>query len=192
MSDLAVIFFGACLVNNLILDYQLGIPSALAVTKKIEIAIGMGITMILTLTIASVVSYPLWHYLLQPQGLEYLQIISLSLIITLIILIVEKFLKKFYPGLHEQTSAFVPLTLINTAVLGIALLTIQQSHGLLMSLVYGLGAGTGFALVLVVYSAMEERIAMSDVPEPFQGLAINLITLAFMSMAFIGFTGLAT
>jgi len=190
MSDLTVIFIGACLVNNLILDYLLGIGPALAVARKIDVAIGMSISMMLVLTITALISYPVKHYLLIPMELEYLQLVILVAITTLVILSAEQCLRRISPGLHEQVSLFIPLTILNTAVLGIALLNIQQTHGLTGSLFFGLGSGTGFGLVLVMLAALEDQLSSADIPRPFQGLSILLITLGIISMAFMGFTGL--
>jgi electron transport complex protein RnfA len=192
VSDIAVIIIGAALVNNLIIDYLLGLPSAIAVSRKIETAFSMAVAMTIILTIASSISYLLKTYLLFPYDLAYLSILSLILIITLIILTADKLIQMFWPGIYTEITVFIPLTLVNTAVLGIALLEIQQIHSLFDSIMYGFGSGLGFAMVLVLFTSMDERNINADIPRSFQGLPINLITLAIMSMAFMGFTGLVT
>jgi electron transport complex protein RnfA len=192
VSDIFVIIIGASLVNNLIIDYLLGVPSAIAVSKKIETAISMAITMTIILTIASAVSYPIKLYLIEPNDLAYLSNLVLILIITLLILLGDRLIQKFWPQTYKEITVFIPLTLVNTSVLGIALLEIQQNHSFFESIIFGLGSGLGFGLVLILFTSMDERNINADIPVAFQGLAINLITLAIVSMAFMGFTGLVT
>ena len=190
MGEYAVIFLGACLVNNLILDAMLGLPPAIAVSKKITTAIGMTLAMLLALTSATLVSYPLHYHVLLPLGLQGLETFSFILIITLAIKTTELALKIFKPALHEQLAVFFPLTLINSAALGIALLNSQHQHGIIGSLFFGLGAAAGFGLVVIAMAATQDRIMGTAIPAPFRGVAITLITLGIMSMAFLGFNGL--
>ncbi|MFQ5658849.1 MAG: electron transport complex protein RnfA [Gammaproteobacteria bacterium] len=192
MSDFAVIFIGACLVNNLIFDYLLGVSPAIAMSRKLETAIGMSSAMICVLTLAALISYPFRNLVLVPLGLEYLQTLSFIFIITLTVLLGEKVLQRVNPVIHERVAVFIPLTLINTSGLGVALLNIEQAHGLMGSLFFGLGAGAGFGLAIIMLSAMHYRIAVDDVPGPFQGAAITLITLGIIAMAFKGFTGIVS
>lgn len=192
MSDIAVIIIGASLVNNLIIDYLLGLPSAIAVSRKIETALSMAMIMTVILTLASSIGYLLKTYLLEPYDLAHLSILSLILIITLIILTGDRLIQLFWPDVYKELTVFIPLILVNTSVLGIALLEIQQIHSLFQSITYGFGSGIGFALVLVLFTSMDERNINADIPRHFQGMPINLITLAIMSMAFMGFIGLVT
>ncbi len=192
MADYIVIFIGACLVNNLILDYLLGISPAVAVSRKVETAIGMSFAMIFTLTIASFVSYPIKNLLLIPLGMEYLELISFVLVITLSILIGEKCIQKANPIIHKKITVFIPLTLVNCSGLGVALLNVQQRYGLFDSLIFGVGTSVGFGLIVVMLAAMRERIDVADVPKPFQGASILLITLGIISMAFMGFNGMVS
>lgn len=190
MGDFAAIFLGACLVNNLILDTMVGLPPAVATAKKIEAAVNMALAMILALAIATVTTYPLYYYVLLPMDLVYLQTISFVVLITLGVKAAGVCIKRFKPELHQRIAVFIPLTLINSAGLGVALVNIQSRHGITGSLFFGLGAAAGFGLVTVAMAAMQERIMMSEIPAPFRGIAILLITLGIMSMAFMGFTGL--
>ena len=134
--------------------------------------------------------YPLKFYLLVPLRLEFLELISFVFIITVAILIAEKLLQRFKPAMHEKIAIFIPMTLVNCSALGIALLSVQQSYGFFGSLFFGLGSGVGFGLVIVTLSAIQERLEVAEVPKPFQGVAIVLITLGIISMAFMGFNGI--
>lgn len=190
MADLVVIFIGACLVNNLILDALLAAPVAVAISRKIEIAIGMAMTMIIVLTVSTLVSHLLYYSLLAPYGFEYLQTLGFIVMITLMIMLTDKGIQAFKPVLHERIAPFIPLTLVNSAVLGVALLNIQHPFGIAGSLVFGLGAGTGYGLIMIMLAAIQERVIVADIPKPFRGMAITLITLGIMSMAFMGFIGI--
>ena len=191
MGDFAAIFLGACLVNNLVLDTMVGLPPAVAVAKKIDTAIGMTLAMLLALTLATLLTYPLYYYLLLPHDLVYLQIPAFLLLITLGIKTAEAGLKKFKPAEHQRIAGFIPLTLIDSAALGVALLYTQTPHGLAGSLFFGFGAAAGFGLVTVAMAALQERLMPDEIPSPFRGIAILLITLGIMSMAFMGFSGMA-
>ena len=191
MGNFFAIFLAACLVNNLILDAMLGLPPAIAVAKKIETAIGMTLAMLMALTSATLASYPFNHYVLLPLDLAGLETFSFIIVITLAMKAAELALRRFKPALHEQLAVFFPLTLINSAALGVALLNSQHQHGLLGSLFFGVGAATGFGLVVAAMAAMQERMMAAAIPAPFRGIAIILITLGIMSMAFMGFNGIA-
>jgi len=190
VSDLFVIFISTCLVNNLVLNHLLGLPPGIALSRKIEIALGLSITMMIVLPVTAITTFPLNKFLLAPLDLEYLEFLGMMLIIVLVISLVEKYLKLLHPVLHERIGVFFPLTYINSAVLGMALLNDGLDHGLLASLFFGLGSGAGYGLVVTMLAAMEERLAVADIPRPFQGISIILITLGIMSMGFMGFTGL--
>ena len=192
MSEYFAIFIGASLVNNLILDSMLGVAPGLAVSRKTETALTMSAVMIYTLTLAALISYPLMHYLLIPARMEQLNLIALVMLISLITLLSERLLLLTRPDMHEWIVPFIPLTLVNCSVLGVALLNIQQVYGLMDSLFFGLGSGTGFGLVVIIMSALQERLAGAAVPRPFRGLPVLLITLGILSMAFMGFTGLVS
>ncbi len=155
-----------------------------------ETAWGMAAAMTFALTIAALAGYPVKYYLLIPLGLERLELISFVFVITLAVLLGELFLKKIRPALHEKIARLTPLTLANSAGLGVALLNVQQAHGLAGSLFFGLGSGTGFGLVMVTAAAMQQRLEGADVPQPFRGVSILLITFGIVSMAFMGFTAM--
>ena len=192
MGDFAAIFLGACLVNNLILDTMIGLPPAIAISKKMVTAINMALAMILALTIATLITYPLYYYLLLPLNLVYLQTISFIFLILLGIKTAAACIKKFKPDFHQRIADFIPLTLINSAGLGIALINAQSQHGIIISLFFGLGAGAGFGLITIAISTVQERMMVAEIPSPFRGLAILLITLGIMSMAFMGFNGIVS
>jgi electron transport complex protein RnfA len=142
------------------------------------------------LTLSSVASYLVNEYLLAPLGLEYLRTITFILVIAVVVQFTEMVVHKTSPLLYQVLGIFLPLITTNCAVLGVALLNVQQQHGFLQSAVYGFGASVGFSLVLILFAAMRERITVADVPEAFRGAAIALITAGLMSMAFMGFSGL--
>ena len=163
----------------------------MGVSNKLEGAIGMSVATMFVLTISSVTSYLLSAYLLRPLGLEYLSTLSFILVIATVVQLTEMVMRKTSPLLYRILGIFLPLITSNCAVLGVALLNVQEQHNLLQSALYGFGAATGFGLVLVMFSAMRERIAHADVPLHFRGAPIGLITAGLMALAFMGFTGLA-
>ena len=142
------------------------------------------------LTLASIVSWLTYEWLLLPLGLEYLKTISFILVIAVVVQFTEMVVRKTSPMLYKVLGVFLPLITTNCAVLGVALLNINKSHSFLESALYGFGAAFGFSLVLVLFAAMRERLAVADVPTPFKGPAIGMITAGLMSLAFMGFTGL--
>ena len=163
----------------------------MGVSNKIEGAIGMSVATMFVLTLSSVTSYLLSAYLLRPLGLEYLSTLSFILVIATVVQLTEMVMRKTSPLLYRILGIFLPLITSNCAVLGVALLNVQEQHNLLQSALYGFGAAAGFGLVLVMFSAMRERIAHADVPVHFRGAPIGLITAGLMALAFMGFTGLA-
>lgn len=162
----------------------------MGVSRKLETAIGMALATTFVLTLSSVSSYLVNEYLLEPLGLEYLRTITFILVIAVVVQFTEMYVHKTSPLLYQVLGIFLPLITTNCAVLGVALLNIQQNFGFVESLLYGFGASIGFSLVLILFAAMRERIAVADVPGPFQGPAIALITAGLMSLAFMGFSGL--
>jgi electron transport complex protein RnfA len=150
----------------------------------------MALATTFVLTLSSVCSYMVNAYLLQPLDLEYLRTIAFILVIAAVVQFTEMVVEKTSPLLYQVLGIYLPLITTNCAVLGVALLNIQESHGFLESLVYGFGAALGFSLVMVLFAGVRERIAASDVPQPFQGASIALITAGMMALAFMGFAGL--
>jgi len=191
MSDIFAILVGAILVNNFVLTQFLGLCPFMGVSNKVETAIGMSAATVFVLTLASACSYLVLHYLLLPLGLDYLRTLSFILVIAVVVTLTELIMHHVSPLLHRILGIFLPLITSNCAVLGVALLNINQGHNFLDSLFYGFGAATGFSLVLVLFAAMREKLTQADIPEPFQGPAIAMITAGIMSLAFMGFTGMA-
>ncbi len=190
MTEYALILVSTVLVNNFVLVKFLGLCPFMGVSRKLETATGMAMATTFVLTLSSICSYLVNEYLLAPLGLEYLRTITFILVIAVVVQFTEMVVHKTSPLLYQVLGIFLPLITTNCAVLGVALLNVQQEHGFLQSAVYGFGASVGFSLVLILFAAMRERITVSDVPEPFRGPAIALITAGLMSMAFMGFAGL--
>ncbi len=190
MTDYALILISTILVNNIVLVKFLGLCPFMGVSRKLETAMGMGLATTFVLTLSSISSYLINEYLLAPLGIEFLRTISFIFVIAVVVQFTELVVHKTSPLLYQVLGIFLPLITTNCAVLGVALLNVQESHGFLESALYGFGAAIGFSLVLVIFAAMRERIAVADVPVAFQGAAIGLITAGLMSMAFMGFAGL--
>jgi len=191
MTEYILILVSTVLANNFVLVRFLGLCPLMGVSNKLEGAIGMSVATMFVLTISSVTSYLLSAYLLRPLGLEYLSTLSFILVIAAVVQLTEMVMRKTSPLLYRTLGIFLPLITTNCAVLGVALLNVQEQHNLLQSALYGFGAATGFGLVLVMFAAMRERIAHADVPLHFKGAPIGLITAGLMALAFMGFTGLA-
>lgn len=190
MTEFLLLLIGTVLVNNFVLVQFLGLCPFMGVSNKLETAIGMSMATTFVLTIASMSSYLVEHYLLQPLGLGYLRTLSFILVIAVVVQFTEMLVQKTSPTLYRLLGIFLPLITTNCAVLGVALLNINEQHNFVESVIYGFGAALGFSLVLVLFSAMRERLAAADVPLPFKGAAIGMITAGLMSLAFMGFTGL--
>ncbi len=191
MSELALILVATILVNNFVLVQFLGLCPFMGVSRKLETAAGMALATTFVLTLSSVLGYLINALILLPLGLEYLRTISFILAIAAVVQFTEIVVRKTSPLLYQVLGIFLPLITTNCAVLGVALLNVQHQHSFISSAVYGAGAALGFSLVLVLFAALRERIAVADVPEPFRGAGIALITAGLMSLAFMGFTGLA-
>jgi len=190
MSEYLLILVSTILVNNFVLVKFLGLCPFMGVSNKLETAMGMGLATTFVLTLSSICSYLANQYLLLPLGLEYLRTITFIVVIAVVVQITEAIVHKTSPLLYQVLGIYLPLITTNCAVLGVALLNIQEQHGFVESALYGFGAAIGFTLVLVLFSSIRERIAVSDVPLPFKGNAIALITAGLMSVAFMGFSGL--
>ena len=190
MADYALILVSTILVNNFVLVKFLGLCPFMGVSRKLETAMGMGLATTFVLTLSSVASYMVNAYMLEPMGLEYLRTIAFIVVIAGVVQFTEMLVHKTSPMLYQVLGIFLPLITTNCAVLGVALLNTQAQHSFLESAVYGFGAAVGFSLVLVLFAAIRERLAVADVPLPFQGTAVSLITAGLMSLAFMGFSGL--
>jgi electron transport complex protein RnfA len=190
VTEYALILVSTVLVNNFVLVKFLGLCPFMGVSRKLETSIGMALATTFVLTLSSVCSYLVNEYLLVPLGLEYLRTIGFILVIAVVVQFTEMVVHKTSPLLYQVLGIFLPLITTNCAVLGVALLNVQEQHGFLQSAVYGFGAAVGFSMVLILFAALRERILVADVPMAFRGPAIALITAGLMSLAFMGFSGL--
>ncbi|MCV6612393.1 MAG: electron transport complex subunit RsxA [Amphritea sp.] len=190
MTEYLLILISTVLVNNFVLVQFLGLCPFMGVSNKLETAMGMSLATTFVLTLSSVCSYLVYTYMLAPLELAYLKTISFILVIAVVVQFTEMVVRKTSPLLYKLLGIFLPLITTNCAVLGVALLNIKKMNGFIDSIVYGFGAAVGFSLALILFSAMRERIAVADVPTPFRGSAIGMVTAGLMSLAFLGFTGL--
>lgn len=191
MTEYALILVSTVLANNFVLVRFLGLCPFMGVSGKLEGAIGMSVATLFVLTLSSVASYLLSTYLLEPLRLEYLSTLGFILVIATVVQLTEMVMRKSSPLLYRILGIFLPLITTNCAVLGVALLNVQEQHNLLQSALYGFGAAAGFGLVLITFAAARERLAYADVPLNFRGAPIALITAGLMALAFMGFSGLA-
>ncbi|GGY06942.1 electron transport complex subunit A [Litchfieldella qijiaojingensis] len=190
MTEYFLILVSTALVNNFVLVQFLGLCPFMGVSNKLESAMGMSMATTFVLTLSSVASYLVFHYLLAPLGLEYLRTIAFIMVIAAVVQFTELMVRKTSPLLHQVLGIFLPLITTNCAVLGVALLSLNRQSSFMEATLYGFGAAVGFSLVLVLFAAMRERLAVADVPRPFRGAAIAMITASLMSLAFMGFSGL--
>lgn len=190
MTEYALILVSTILVNNFVLVKFLGLCPFMGVSRKLETATGMALATTFVLTLSSVCSYLVNTYLLSPLGLEYLRTIAFILVIAAVVQFTEMVIRRTSPLLYQVLGIFLPLITTNCAVLGVALLIVQQETGFIEAALYGFGAALGFSMVLIMFAAMRERIAAADVPVAFRGPAIALVTAGLMSLAFMGFSGL--
>jgi electron transport complex protein RnfA len=191
LTEYVLILVSTVLANNFVLVRFLGLCPFMGVSGKIEGAVGMSVATLFVLTLSSMSSYLLSAYVLTPLGLEYLSTLGFILVIAAVVQLTEMVMRKSSPLLYRILGIFLPLITTNCAVLGVALLNVQQQHDLLQSALYGFGAAAGFGMVLIAFAAMRERLAHADVPIHFRGAPIGLITAGLMALAFMGFSGLA-
>ncbi len=190
MTEYLLVLVSTVLVNNFVLTKFLGLCPFMGVSRKLETATGMALATTFVLTLSSVCSYLANTYLLAPLGLEYLRTITFILVIAAVVQFTEMVIHKTSPLLYQVLGIFLPLITTNCAVLGVALLIVQQDSGFLHAALYGFGAAVGFSMVLILFAAMRERITAADVPVAFRGPAIALVTAGLMSLAFMGFSSL--
>jgi electron transport complex protein RnfA len=191
MTELFVILISTVLVNNFVLVRFLGLCPFLGVSRNLEAAMGMSLATAFVLTLSSATAYLLHEYVLVPLDLEYQRTDAFNLVIAASVQFTEIMVRRMSPMLDQVLGIYIPLIATNCAVLGVALLNIQQSKGFVQSVFYGFGASVGFALVLVMFAAIRERLDAADIPAPFRGTAIALMTAGIMSLAFMGFSGMA-
>ena len=190
LKILIVILLSSVLVDNYFLSRFLGICPFLGVSKKIDQAVGMGVAVTIVMLIATAVTWPIQYFVLNTLNLGYLQNIVFILIIASLVQILEMFLKKFSPALHKGLGVYLPLITTNCAVLGVTINNILDGYNFIESMVSSLGCGLGFLLAMVLFSGLRSRIDDTQVPAPFKGLAVTLIAASFISLAFMGFSGI--
>ena len=184
---LVAIIIGAIFVNNVVLSQFLGICPFLGVSSKVETSLGMGMAVTFVMALSSVVTWCLQTYILDPFGIGYMQTIAFILVIAALVQMVEIVLKKVSPALYQALGIFLPLITTNCAVLGVAIIAIQKDFDLLTGVVYSVAAALGFALALVLFAGIRERLEVEDVPQAMRGVPIALITAGLLAMAFMGF-----
>ena len=189
MKELILIAIGAALVNNVVLSQFLGICAFLGVSKKMDTAAGMGGAVIFVLTISSFVTSLIYKFILAPAELDYLKTIVFILVIAALVQLVEMFLKKMIPSLYRALGVYLPLITTNCAVLGVALNNVQYGYGIGVSTINGFATAVGFTISIVIMAGIREKIEYNDIPTPFKGSAIVLVTAGLMSIAFMGFSG---
>lgn len=185
-----LIIISTVLVNNIVLVKILGLCPFMGVSKKLETSVSMSAATAFVLTIGSMTSWAINHYLLEPNDLVYLRTLSFILVIAGVVQFTEMLMEKNFPLLYQLLGIFLPLITTNCAVLGIPLLNAQSSHTLIESALFGLGGAIGFSIVLILFASLRERLEGAEIPLPFKGTAIALVTASIMSLAFMGFAGL--
>ncbi len=190
MKELFLILVGSVLVNNFVLARFLGICPFLGVSKKIKTACGMGVAVIFVMGLSSVVTDVIYDTILLPHDLLFLKTVVFILVIASLVQLVEMVLQKLSPGLYQALGIYLPLITTNCAILGVALINIIKNYNFIKSLVFGVGAGVGFTIALIIMAGIRERLELADIPGPLKGIAITLIIAGLLSMAFMGFSGL--
>ena len=190
MREYLFILLGTALVNNVVLVRFLGLCPFMGVSNKIDSAFGMGMATTFVLTLAVSISWLLENYVLIPFDIQFLRILAFILVIAALVQFTEMFVRKASPTLYQMLGIYLPLITTNCAVFGMALLNIQKPHSFAESLLFGFGSALGFSLVLVLFSGLRERLALSSVPETFAGAPIGFITAGLLALAFMGFVGL--
>jgi len=189
MKELLIILVASSIVNNVVLSQFLGLCPFLGVSKKVETAAGMGGAVIFVITISSFVTGLIYNYILLPTGFEYLQTIVFILVIAALVQFVEMFLKKSVPALYQSLGVYLPLITTNCAVLGVALKNVTNGYNILQGVVNGFATAVGFTIAIVIMAGIREKIEFNDIPTPFKGSAIVLVTAGLMAIAFFGFSG---
>ena len=190
MQNLLLITIGAALVNNVVLSQFLGLCPFLGVSKKVETAAGMGAAVIFVITLSSFVTSVIHKFILKPADIEHLNTIVFILVIAALVQFVEMFLKKGMPALYNSLGVYLPLITTNCAVLGIALKNVQYSYGVLEGTINGMFTAIGFTIAIIIMAGIREQIEYNDIPKPFRGSAIVLVTAGLMAIAFFGFAGI--
>ena len=189
-SSLILIFTSGILINNYVLQRFLGICPFLGVSKKLDQAFGMGISVTLVMLFATLVTYPIEVYILNPLGLRYLQTVSFILVIASLVQLIEIVIKRFSPSLHSSLGIYLPLITTNCAVLGVTINNITDGYNFIESLISSLGVGVGVLLAMLIFSGVREKIKDAPTPKAMRGLPITLVAAAILSLAFYGFGGI--
>lgn len=184
---LFAIVIGAIFVNNVVLSQFLGICPFLGVSSKVDTSLGMGMAVTFVMALSSVVTWAIQNYILAPFGIEYMQTITFILVIAALVQMVEIVLKKISPALYQALGIFLPLITTNCAVLGVAIIAVQKDFDLLTSVIYSVSTALGFALALILFAGIRERLEVEDTPQAMRGVPIALITAGLLAMAFMGF-----
>lgn len=191
MTHYLLLILGTALVNNVVLVKFLGLCPLMGVSNKLDSAIGMGLATTFVLTLAAIASWTLEHFILEPLDIGFLRIMTFILVIAGVVQFTEILIKRFSPALHQVLGIFLPLITTNCAVLGVALLNVQEQHSFIESLLYGFGSALGFTLVIVVFAGLRQRLAVAQVPDAFKGAPIAFVVAGLLSLSFMGFSGLA-
>ena len=190
ITNLLAITLGAILANNFIFSQFLGICPFLGVSKKVDTAVGMGVAVTFVMGLASAITWLVNTFILIPLDLGYMQTVAFILVIASLVQFIEMFLQKSMPTLYTALGVYLPLITTNCAVLGVALLNIQNNYNFIESVVYGITGGLGFLLAIVLFASIRERLVFADYPKAFEGFPIALVTAGLMALAFMGFSGL--
>jgi len=190
MTELIVIFIAASITNNFVLTYFLGICPFIGVSSKIDSAIGLGMATTFVMTMAATVTWLIYHYVLVPFNLIFLQYVTFIIVIASFVQFVEMFIRKTSPALYKALGIFLPLITTNCAILGLTLFMVLRNYSFPKAVVFGLGAGIGFTLALVIMAGIREELDFADVPEPLKGAGITLIIAGLLALAFMGFGGI--
>jgi electron transport complex protein RnfA len=188
--EYVIIFISAIFVNNIVLAQFLGICPFMGVSSRISTSVGMGSAVVFVMTISTIFTYIIMHYILIPLGIEFLQTITYILVIAALVQMVEIILKKVSLALYQALGVFLPLITTNCTILGVAILVIQKNYNLLQSVVFAIATATGFALALVVFAGIREQLALVSIPKAMRGVPISLVTAGLLAMAFMGFSGI--
>lgn len=190
VKELLILLVASSLVSNVVLSQFLGLCPFLGVSRKTNTAAGMGVAVIFVITLASAVAGVIYKYVLQRFQVEYLETIVFILVIAALVQFVEMFLKKAMPGLYQALGVYLPLITTNCAVLGVALTNVQKEYGIVAGIVNGFATAVGFTIAIIILAGLREKLEYNDIPKPFQGMPIVLLTAGLMAIAFCGFSGL--
>jgi electron transport complex protein RnfA len=188
--EVILIFISAVLVNNFVLSYFLGICPFIGVSERIESSVSMGFAVTFVMTLSAAITWLINHYILIPFGVPFLEYVSFIIVIASLVQFVEMFIRKMSSTLYDTLGIYLPLITTNCAILGLALFGVLRDYGFIQNVVFGIGAGIGFTLALVIMTGIREQLDLSDVPKSLQGAAITLIVAGLLALAFMGFAGL--